>query len=219
MRILIVEDDPTISSRLKKTLEDEAFAVDTANDGYTGSFIARTNNYDLVALDLMLPRKNGDEILRDIRSKTKDVPVLIMSQKNEVDEKVTLLRDADDYIVKPFATSEFVARVKAILRRPHEVKSSVITLGDLTIDTSAHKVTRANKDIFLTRKEMMLLECLAGQRGKVISRGEIMEKVWNHDSDPFSNTIEAHIRNIRRKIDFGKTDLIQTISGRGYKIE
>ncbi len=219
MRILIVEDDPTISSKIKKSLEDESFAVDTANDGYAGSFIARTNSYDLVALDLMLPRKNGDEILRDIRAKTKDMPVLIMSQKNEVAEKVSLLKEADDYIVKPFAMTEFVARVKAILRRPHEVKTSVITLGDLIIDTSAHKVTRNGKEVFLTRKEMMLLECLASQQGKVVSRGEIMEKVWNHDSDPFSNTIEAHIRNIRRKVDSGKTDLIQTISGRGYKIE
>lgn len=219
MRILIVEDDPTISSRLRKTLEDESFAVDTTNDGHAGSFIARTNNYDLVALDLMLPRKNGDEILKDIRMKTKDTPVIIMSQRNEVAEKVTLLKDADDYIVKPFATTEFVARVKAILRRPHRVKNPVIQIDNLAIDTSAHKVTRNGKEVFLTRKEIMLLECLASQQGKVISRGEIMEKVWNYDSDPFSNTIEAHIRNIRRKVDSGKTNLIQTVSGRGYKIK
>lgn len=219
MRILIVEDDPTISSKLKKTLESESFAVDTTNDGYVGSFIARTNNYDLVALDLMLPRKNGDEILKDIRSKTKDMPVLIMSQKNEINEKVNLLKDADDYIVKPFSPSEFVARVKAILRRPHEVRPSIMRIDDLTIDTAAHKVLRNKREIFLTRKEIMLLECLAGQKGKVVSRGEIMEKVWNHDSDPFSNTIEAHIRNLRRKIDSGKETLIKTVSGRGYKID
>ncbi len=219
MRILIVEDDKSISTKLKRTLEGEAFAVDTTSDGKTGSFIARTNTYDLVALDLMLPHKNGGEILRDIRTKTKDTPVLIMSQRNNVDEKVTLLKDADDYLVKPFAVSEFVARVKAILRRPYRVQSHIVTIRDIVIDTSAHKVTKSGKDVFLTRKEIMLLECLASNRGRVVSRGEIMEKVWNHDSDPFSNTIEAHIRNIRRKVDSGKTDVIQTVSGRGYKIE
>jgi DNA-binding response OmpR family regulator len=221
MKILVVEDDPEIRESLKTSLEAESFAVDTATEGDEGSYLARTNDYDLIILDLGLPKKDGATICTDIRSAGKTMPILMLSVQADTQQKIKLLNaGADDYMAKPFSFKELVARVRALLRRPSQLQSNILEVDDLVVDISRQKVTRGNKEIYLTRKEFSLLEYLIRFKGMVISRGMLMEHVWNAESDPFSNTIEAHILNLRKKIDTAKkTKLIQTIPGRGYKID
>jgi DNA-binding response OmpR family regulator len=221
MRLLVVEDEKEIRDFLTKTLQAECFAVDAKEDGEAGSFAARTNDYDLVILDNLLPKKNGIEICKDIRNAGKSMPILMVSVKSEISSKVELLNaGADDYLVKPFSYEELLARVYALLRRPKQVQNEVLTIGDLVLDTRAHKVTRGDKLLYLTRKEFMLLEYLIKNQGVVLTRGMIMEHVWDMNADPFSNTIESHILSLRKKIDNKSAEkLIQTVPGRGYKIE
>lgn len=221
MRLLVVDDDIDIRGFLKKHLEKECFAVDVASDGEEASYLARTNEYDLVILDLNLPKKDGLQVCSEVRAGGKSMPILILSVKSEIPEKVALLRaGADDYVTKPFSFEEIVARIHAILRRPKESAAELIRIGDLEIDSSNHVVKRQDKEIYLTRKEFLLLEYLAKNRGKLLSRGMIMEHVWDKTGNIFSNTIETHILNLRKKIDFsGMPKLIHTVSGRGYKLE
>lgn len=220
MKILLVEDDESISRVLKNGLETELFAVDVATDGEEGSSMARSNDYDLIILDVSLPKKNGQEVLTDIRAKGKTVPVLILSIESETDLKVKLLDSgADDYLNKPFSFKELMARIRALLRRPNKIEAEVLSVDDLKLNTKTHVVTRGGKEIHLTRKEFMLLGLLLQYQGDVISRGIINEHVWDNEADPFSKTIESHILSLRRKINVnGKKKLIETISGRGYKI-
>lgn len=220
MKILLVEDDESISKVLKNGLETELFAVDVATDGEEGSSMARSNDYDLIILDVTLPKRSGQEVLADIRNKGKTVPVLILSIESETDLKVKLLDGgADDYLNKPFSFKELMARIRALLRRPKKIESEVLAVDDLKLNTKTHAVTRNGRDIHLTRKEFMLLELLMKNHGDVISRGMINEHVWDNEADPFSKTIESHILSLRRKINLnGKKRLIETLSGRGYKI-
>ncbi len=220
MKILLVEDDESISKVLKNGLETELFAVDVATDGEEGSLMARSNDYDLIILDVTLPKKSGEEVLADIRAKGKTVPVLVLSIESETDLKVRMLDGgADDYLNKPFSFKELLARIRALLRRPKKIESETFSVDDLTLNTKTHVVTRTNKDIHLTRKEFMLLQLLMQNQGDVISRGMINEHVWDNEADPLSKTIESHILSLRNKINMnGKKRLIETISGRGYKI-
>lgn len=220
MRILIIEDDKGISDFLKVSLENECFVVDTAEDGEKGSFLALTNDYDLIILDYILPKEDGHQVCEKIRKKGRTVPILILSVKSEVVTKVDILNiGADDYLTKPFSFEELLARIKALLRRPKQIESEVLKIDDLILDTKKHLVKRGKKEIYLTRKQFMLLEYLMKNQGMVLSRGMIMEHVWDMNTDPFSNTIEAHIRILRRKIDLPKRKkLIHTIPGIGYKI-
>lgn len=221
MRILIVEDDKEISGFLKSSLKAECFVVDIASDGERGGFMALTNDYDLIILDNMLPKKEGLEVCREVRKK-KNIPIMMLSVKSEIPTKVELLEaGADDYLTKPFSFEELLARIYAILRRPRKVEDEVLKIGNLVIDTKENIVTTKKKEeIKLTRKEFMLLELLARNRKRIVSRTKILEHVWDAEANPFSNTIEAHIRSLRRKIDPKKTDnLIKTVSGMGYKIE
>ncbi len=220
MKILLVEDDESISKVLKNGLETELFAVDVATDGEEGSSMGRSNDYDLIILDFTLPKKNGLEVLADIRVKGKTVPVLVLSIESETDLKVKLLDGgADDYLNKPFSFKELMARIRALLRRPNKIEAEVLSVDDLKLNTKSYTVARGGKDIHLTRKEFMLLELLMKNQGDVISRGMINEHVWDNEADPFSKTIESHILSLRRKINpNGKKHLIETISGRGYKI-
>lgn len=219
MRILIIEDNEEIRAFMKSGLEAEMFSVDTAHDGQSGSYIARTNDYDLIVLDNMLPKKSGIEVCREIRKAGKHTPVLLVSAKGETEEKVRLLTaGADDYITKPFSFKEFLARVQAVLRRPQQTVPENLTVADLELNSRTHKVRRGRKDIYLTKKEFSLLELLARHSGEVVSRGHILEHVWDFDGNPFSNTIETHIFNLRRKIEHGRNRLIWNIPGRGYKL-
>lgn len=221
MRILIVEDDADFRETLKNVLKAEGFVVDTASDGESGSYIARTHSYSLIILDYILPYKNGEQVCKEIRAAGSSVPVIISSVRTEVDDKISLLNSgADDYICKPYALGELVARIRALIKRPYKIVDSILRLDDLTIDTSSQEVTRSGERIYLTRKEYMLLECMTRNCGKVVTRAEIMEEVWNNETNPFTNSIEAHIRNLRKKLEKGSgRKIIHTYPGRGYKVD
>ncbi len=220
MRILIVEDQTELREFLQVTLESECFAVDSTGDGETGSTLATTNEYDLLILDNNLPHKNGSEICVMVRKMKKNIPILMLSVESDTQKKVDLLNlGADDYMTKPFSFEELTARIRALMRRGPALREEILKVGDLSIDTKKHIVRRANKEIRLTRKEFMLLEYLIRNEGNVISRGTLLEHVWDLDVDVFSNTLEMHIASLRKKVDFEfATKLIHTIIGRGYKL-
>lgn len=220
MKVLIVEDEKEIVKFLEAGLKAECFSVDVAEDGERGSYLARINDYDLVILDNILPKRIGLEICKDIRLAGKTMPIITLSIKSDTATKVELLNaGADDYLIKPFSLGELLARMRALLRRPKQIQGEALSVDDLALNTRTFKVSRGKKEIYLTRKEFMLLEYFLRNQGIVLSRGMILEHVWNMDTDPFSNTIEAHVLSLRKKIDIaGKRKLIQTISGRGYTI-
>lgn len=218
MRILIAEDDRPLREFLKESLVFEGFAVDTEEHGERASYIARTNDYDLVLLDNMLPGKNGSIICQELRGAGKVMPVLMMTVQADLDAKLSFFRNGgDDYIIKPFALPELIARIRALVRRPRLIVHEMLELDDLVIDVQRYRVERANKMLSLTRKEFELLEYLMRNMRITISRGMILEHVWDMHADPFSNTIETHIMNLRKKLEAGGgTRLIHTIPGRGY---
>jgi DNA-binding response OmpR family regulator len=220
MRILVIEDEEGISRFLKAGLESEYFAVDVADDGEKGSYLAKTNEYDIIILDNMLPKKNGSQVCEEIRAAGKTTPIIMLSARGEMGIKVELLnKGADDYMTKPFSLEELLARIRALLRRPQQVSSEILEIDDLVLDTKKHIVKRGSKEVYLTRKEFMLLEYLLKHKDSVVSRGMIMEHVWDMNADPFSNTIESHILNVRKKISVkGKKNVIHTLPGIGYKI-
>ena len=221
MRILVIDDDTDIRQFLKERLEADCFVVDTAGDGADGSYMARIHDYDAVILDYVLPRKNGVEVLKDIRADKKTMPVLMLSVQSEIDDKTNLLDlGADDYMTKPFSYRELVSRIRALVRRQPTLITSILKAGDFVLDTVNQRASRGLREIYLTRKEFTLAEYLMRNGGFVVSRGTLMEHVWQSDTDPSSNTIEVHMRNLRRKVDDGsEKKLIRTIPGRGYKID
>jgi DNA-binding response OmpR family regulator len=221
MRILIIEDNYEIRNFLIESLAAESFAIDDAEDGDQGSYLARTNEYDLIILDNNLPKKNGMTVCNEIRRIGNDVPIIMLSVESGIDKKVLLLESgADDYMTKPFSYKELLARMRALLRRPKTILRNTLDAGVLNIDCDRQKAFRSGKEIYLTRKEFALLEYLVRNKGSIVSRSTIMEHVWDVESDPFSNTIETHVLNLRRKIDRSyKEKLILTVPGRGYMID
>lgn len=218
MKILIVEDDISVRNILRLSLETKGFVVDEAEDGEIGSYLARTNQYDVILLDNVLPKKMGGHICKEIRDSGISTPIVMLSSKQEVLTKINLLDSgADDYITKPFSFDELLARLHAMLRRPKEIKSSKLRFKDIEINFTNQTVKRNGKDLYLTRKEFALLEFLAQKKESVVSRGQILEHVWEMSIDPFSNTIETHIMNLRKKIRDTKRRIIVSIPGRGYK--
>jgi DNA-binding response OmpR family regulator len=221
MRALVVDHDEIERDALAEKLRAEYFAVDATSDGMEGSYLARTNDYDIIVLDSVLPKKTGVVVCQEIRRANLSVPIIIISVLSDTSKKVDLFNaGADDYMIKPYSFLELMARIRALLRRPQNLEGDVLEIDTLILDTKLQSVRRADEGIYLTRKEYMLLEYLMRNRGCVLSRSMIMEHVWDMLMDPFSNTIESHMVSLRKKIDRpGHLKLIYTIPGRGYKVD
>ncbi len=222
MRILIVEDEHRIANTIKKGLQQEHFAVDVAYDGQSGYDLASTEEYDILILDLMLPGKDGIAICKDLRKNGNHTPILMLTAKSQIQDKVEGLDSgADDYLTKPFSFEELLARIYALHRRPKQLVSDVITVEDLTMHTREFIVERSGKSIQLSSKEFSLLEYLMKHANKIITKDQIISHVWDYDADVLPNTVEVYIKNLRSKIDYPftkKKSLIHTVRGFGYKI-
>ena len=222
MRVLVVEDDKKIAVFISNGLKQEGYAVDLADNGIDGFFLASSESYDAAIVDIMLPRLSGLELIEDLRKQGNLTPVLILSARSAVDDRVKGLQSGgDDYLTKPFAFSELIARLQALVRRAHAVAApTTLSVSDLTLDLTRRKVTRGGKDIDLQPKEFALLEYLVRNKGRLVSKTMIMDHVWGYDFDPQTNVVESRISHLRDKIDRGfSSQLIRTIRGAGYVVE
>lgn len=223
MRILVVEDDHKIANAIKKGLEQEGLAIDVAYTGTKGFDLAFVESYDAIILDIMLPGMDGIEICTRLRTNQNHIPILMLTARSELDDKIKGLNcGADDYLTKPFAFTELLARIKALLRRPTKLIPSELSCETLKVNTQTFEVTRANKNISLSKKEFALLEYLLRNKNQTLTKERITEHVWNYDSDILPNTVEVYIGYLRNKIEkpFKKLPkLIKTVRGFGYKME
>ncbi len=221
MKLLIVEDELKTGDYLKQGLSEAGFVVDLVRNGTDGMHVALTEDYDLLVLDVMLPGMNGWQVLQGIREGGKQLPVLFLTARDQVDERVKGLElGADDYLVKPFAFSELLARVRTLLRRGKEVESSVLSLLDLELNLLSRRVTRAGRRISLTAKEFSLLELFLRRRGEVLPRSLIASQVWDMNFDSDTNAIDVAVRRLRAKVDDDfEPKLIRTVRGMGYVLE
>jgi DNA-binding response OmpR family regulator len=221
MRTLIIEDEKKVSRFLKLGLEGENHHVDTAYDGETGEKLALAGKYDIIVLDLMLPRKSGIEVLKSLRKNGIPTPVLILTAKGNLEDKVEGLDDgADDYLVKPFAFAEFMARVRSLGRRSATEKITVLKIADLVLDTISRKARREGREIELTNREFALLEYFMRNTNRVLTRTIISEHIWEYDFDTGTNIVEVYVNKLRNKIDSqSQTKLIHTIRGAGYMMK
>jgi DNA-binding response OmpR family regulator len=218
MRLLLVEDEARVARFIARGLREQAYAVDLAADGEDALYQAAVNSYDAIILDVMLPKKDGFTVCRELRAAGSRVPVLMLTARDAVEDRISGLdTGADDYLTKPFEFGELLARLRALLRRGGELIPTVIQVADLVIDTRGQQASRAGRNVNLTTKEYALLEYLARNAGRVVGREEIAEHVWDETFDPFSNLIEVYINRLRRKVDepFGRP-LIHTRRGAGY---
>ena len=222
MRVLIIEDDHKIANALKKALTREKYAVDVSYDGDDGFGMATTEPYDILIVDRMIPGEyNGIDIIKEMRQLKIHTPVILLTALGSTHDKTKGLDSgADDYLVKPFALAELLARIRALLRRPIDQTSNILKLSDLTLDTTTYEVVRGDEVITLTNKEYSLLEYMLRNQNRILTKDEITQHVWDYDADILPNTVEVYVKYLRDKIDkpFDK-NLIQTVRGFGYKIE
>ena len=225
MRILVIEDEEKLAQLIKKGLEKEGYAVDYITDGETGQRRIETSHqdYDLVLLDLMLPKRNGGEVCRNVRQQNISIPILILTAKGTTEDKIESLdQGADDYLVKPFSFGELIARIRALLRRPDTVLPPELKLRDIIMNTATRKVYRNNKEVPLTLKEYSLLEYMMRHPNQVLTREQIQGHIWDFAFDSFSNVIDVHVKNLRKKINggssFSNKNLLETVRGVGYRI-
>jgi len=216
--VLLVEDEPRIAGFIAKGLRERAYAVDVARDGEEALYYAGVNEYDLVILDVMLPIKNGYSVCRELRASGFRLPILMLTARDAVDDRVAGLDSgADDYLTKPFDFKELLARLRALSRRSTEIRPEVIQVADLTLNPKNHAISRAGRRISVTAKEYALLEFLMLNQNRVVNREQIAQHVWDENFDPFSNIIDVYVRRLRAKIDAGFAQpLIHTRRGEGY---
>jgi DNA-binding response OmpR family regulator len=221
MKVLVIEDDPTVGKFVKRGLEEQRWSVDLVADGEEGEALAKSQPYDLVVLDLRLPGRSGQTVLRNLRSRGFEKPILVLTAQDAVDAKVEILRaGADDYVTKPFAFEELLARVEALARRPRSIVSPKLSVADLEVDLDAREVTRAGQRVELTPKEFLVLEYLARHTGRVLSRTLITEYAWGYHFDPGTNIVDVVINHLRKKIDAAhERKLIHTVRGVGYVLK
>lgn len=220
MRVLVVDDDIRLCSTLERGLAEEGYAVDIAHDGDEGLYMAETHAYDLIVLDVMMPGIDGFSVCRALRAASNPAPILMLTARDAVRDRVAGLDGgADDYLVKPFAFDELLARARALTRRQVPSRAIVLSLGDLALDTATRRLTRGGQTIELTSKEYAVLEYLLRNPGTVVTRGMIEEHAWNNDFDSVSNLVDVYIRRLRAKIDRdGGESAIETIRGAGYRL-
>ncbi|HLA89247.1 MAG TPA: response regulator transcription factor [Gemmatimonadaceae bacterium] len=221
MKVLVIEDDPTVGQFVKRGLEEQRWTADLVTDGEEGERLAMSQPYDLVVLDMRLPGRSGLEVLRNLRAKGFEHPVLVLTAQDAVDAKVETLRaGADDYVTKPFAFEELLARVQALARRPRALASPLLKVADLEVDLDAREVRRAGRTIELTPKEFLVLEYLMRHAGRVMSRTLITEYAWGYHFDPGTNIVDVVINHLRKKLDASRGQkLITTVRGVGYVIK
>jgi two-component system OmpR family response regulator len=221
VKVLVIEDDPTVGKFVKRGLEEQRWSVDLVADGEEGEALAKSQPYDLIVLDLRLPGRSGQQVLRNLRARGFEKPVLVLTAQDAVDAKVETLRaGADDYVTKPFAFEELLARVEALARRPRAIVSPKISVADLEVDLDAREVSRAGQKVELTPKEFLVLEYLARHAGRVLSRTLITEYAWGYHFDPGTNIVDVVINHLRKKIDAAhERKLIHTVRGVGYVLK
>ena len=219
MKVLVVEDDRKILSFIRKGLKEQGFTVDTASDGDKGYTLAGTQSYDVVVLDIMLPGRDGLSVLRTLRDRRNAVPVILLTARTTLNERVEGLKlGADDYLTKPFYMEELIARIHTVVRRASGDHLSVLQVGDVVVNVFTREVTRAEQKIELTAREFGLLELLMRSPGRVFTRTQLLEHVWGYDFDPETNVVDVYIRRVRNKIDTGDgPSLIETVRGVGYR--